>query len=627
MTGPRSLLAAIALSAACAHAPPAHRAGDERLTGVDFEGNHQLSHKVLLTGLGLHRTMDRGGAPDPYMVQVDADRIRGQYLRKGFLDVGVSSRVERKGDSARVIYTVEEGPRATTRTVITGLPDDLPVDKVRAKLPLQDGKPFEYEAFDLARPQLLGVVQDAGYAHARLDASVVADRAEHTAVVELAYAAGPKCRFGNVEIAGATGDLAEAVRDRLAFSPGQQYSAQAIIQTQRNLYGFGRFSTVRVEPDKASGGEVVGVHVSVAEGSRHEVTLGGGFGLDQLGFEVRGRAGYVIKGWPFPLDTVTFDLRPAYGQRDGGTWEPRIRAITKFEREDLFWTYAKGSIEAGYKYLTVEAYTSYGPLARLGFQTRLGSPRVLLRLGWRLEQISYTNINGELVMPTDVADQGLAAHLRIDRNERIGGYQQALVVDLRDHPLEPTLGAYGEVQAFEGTPVGGGASNFLSILPDVRGYVPLVLGAVLAAHARYGAIFGDVPATERFFSGGASSQRGFSERRLSPSVPSMPSMGKRAVPYGGAGLVDTGLEARVPVTTVRNMPLGFAVFLDGGDVTDRAPDLDFTNLHWAVGTGLRLQTAVGPARLDVGYRLNRTELGEPDAGSHFAYHLSIGEAF
>ncbi|HEU4734315.1 MAG TPA: POTRA domain-containing protein, partial [Kofleriaceae bacterium] len=232
---PRSLLAAIALSA-CAHGR-AHRAGEERLAGVDFEGNQRLSDKALLTGLGLHRTMDRGGAPDPYMVQVDADRIRGQYLRKGFLDIGVTSRVERKGDDARVIYTVEEGSRATTRTVITGLPADVPVAKVRARLPLQDGKPFEYEPFDLAKPQLLGVVQDAGYAHARLDASVVADRAEHTAIVELAYTAGPKCRFGSVQITGATGDLAEAVRDRLAFSPGQQYSTQAIVQTQRNLYG------------------------------------------------------------------------------------------------------------------------------------------------------------------------------------------------------------------------------------------------------------------------------------------------------------------------------------------------------------------------------------------------------
>lgn len=238
MPVPRNLFVAIALQAACAHAPP-HRAGEERLAAVSFEGNKGLGSTTLLTGLGLHRVMQRGGAPDPYMVQVDADRIRGEYMRNGYLEVAVRSRVERKGDDTKVIYTVEEGPRAVTRTVISGLPGDLPVAKVRDQLPLKDGKPFGYEPYDLAKPELLGVVQDAGYAHAQLDASVVADRAEHTAIVELDYTAGPKCKFGAVEVTGATGELAEAVRDRVAFAPGQIYSAQAIVQTQRNLYGFG----------------------------------------------------------------------------------------------------------------------------------------------------------------------------------------------------------------------------------------------------------------------------------------------------------------------------------------------------------------------------------------------------
>src|SRR4051812_28451379 len=102
----RQLVVAIALSHACAHAP-APRPGEARLAGITFEGNKQLSKSALVTGLALHRTQQRGGAPDPYQVQVDADRIRGDYLRRGYLDVDVRSRVERKGDDAYVIYTIE----------------------------------------------------------------------------------------------------------------------------------------------------------------------------------------------------------------------------------------------------------------------------------------------------------------------------------------------------------------------------------------------------------------------------------------------------------------------------------------------------------------------------------------
>ncbi|HEX3762724.1 MAG TPA: POTRA domain-containing protein, partial [Kofleriaceae bacterium] len=385
-----ALVLAIGLASACAHTP-AHQAGDERLKTIKFEGNKQLSDKTLVTGLALHRTERRGGAPDPYLIQIDADRIRGEYLRKGFLEVDVHSRVERRGDDATVTYTVEEGQRAATRVVITGLPADVPADQVRAKLPLRDGQPFDYETYDLAKPFLLAAVQDAGYARAQLDARVIADRADRAAVVDLAYTPGPKCRFGNVEIAGATGELATAVRERLAFQPGQVYSAQAVTQTQRNLYGFGRFSTVQVQPDQGTG-EVVNVKVAVSESARHQVQLGGGFGRDSFGYSVHGRAGYSITGWPFALDTSSVELRPEYVYNTQSGNEPRIRALAQLERADLFWTYTKAQIAAGYNYLTYEAYTSYGPLARVGFETPIGTPRVKLRVGWRLEEDGFRGI-------------------------------------------------------------------------------------------------------------------------------------------------------------------------------------------------------------------------------------------
>jgi outer membrane protein assembly factor BamA len=412
------------------------------------------------------------------------------------------------------------------------------------------------------------------------------------------------------------------VRNRITFTPGQVYSTQAITQTQRNLYGFGRFSTVRVQPDQG-GDEVVGVKIAVSEGAPREVKLGGGFGVDPTGYEVRGRAGYSIAGWPFPLDTVSLDFRPAYAYlRDGGTYEPRIRALAKLERSDLFWTYAKGEIDAGYNYLTLEAFTSYGPVARVGFETPLGVDKVKLRVGWNFQQVGFRNISS-------IIDPDLQQRLGIDHTARVAGYQQALIVDLRDHPIEPKLGAYGELHTTEGTAFAGGAYNYLGLMSDLRGYVPLVAGAVLGARARYGAIFGDVPVTERLFSGGSISQRGFGERRLAPSVTGEDTKTGNVVtlPYGGAALIETSLEARVPVTTIRSMPLGVVTFLDGADVTETPGELRPTHLHWAIGLGLRLMTAVGPVRLDFGYRLNRTGDMEPEPGSRYAYHLTIGEAF
>jgi outer membrane protein insertion porin family len=602
---------------------PVRRTGEEWLEAIRFHGNHAIKDRDLRDGLALERARDQGAAPDPYLVGVDADRIRGAYLRRGFLDVDVHSRVDRRDHAATVTYAIEEGPRATTRVAITGLPDDpdLPVDKVRGKLVLSDGAPFDYEAYDRAKQPLLAVVQDAGYAHARLDARVVADRTRNEAIVELDYVTGPKCRFGKISMEGAPDELADAVRARLAFGPGDQFSQAAIVDSQRAIYDMHRFSTVRVLPDKTDG-DTIDVHVSLAESSRHEVSLGGGLGMDPATFEARGRADYSIVGWPLPLYDFGIDLRPAYAMlRDGSGYEPRIRAMAKLRRIELFRPFVVGEVEGGYNFLNYEAYTSYGPRGRVGLQTPLGMKRVQLRVGWQIERLDFRNISS-------LIDPMLAHQLGLDTTERVGEYQQALVVDLRDNPVEPRLGAYGEVRVAEGTPYAGGALSFVQVTPEVRGYLPIPsTSVVIAGRLRAGEFFGDLPVTERYFSGGSTTQRGFSERRLAPTVFSNVDGSVRSVPIGGGGLVESNLEARAELGKVRGMGVGGTVFLDGGDVTERFSQIDLDNLHWAIGGGVRVLTVVGAFRLDVGYRLNRTGAMEPEPGSHYAFHISIGEAY
>lgn len=599
---------------------PKRKPGDEYLRAIKIENNQALRDKTLVEGLALRRSQERGRAPDPYLVQVDADRIRGEYLRKGYLGIDVRSRVERKGDAADVIYTVEEGLRAQTRVVIEGLesaPELKP--EVRERLPLEDGQPFDYATYDLAKDPLLSTVQDAGYAHARLDATVFADRANHTAIVHLAYTLGPKCKFGPIEVSGVDGELAEAVQNRLTFAPGDPYSLSAILASQRALYGMARFSTVQITPDETVS-PVVGVKVAVNESARHEIKIGGGAGLDPTAYELRARMAYTIAGWPFPLDTFTMDLRPAYAfLRDNSGAQPRIRTVTRLERQDLLWTYSKGEVEGGYNYLAVEAYTSYGPRGAVGFSTPLGHERVQLRAGWSIERLDFRDISPLL-------DDTMRMDLGLDRTQRVGAYSQALVLDLRDNPLTTRSGAYAELKVTEGTQFAGSQFDYVQLVPDVRGYLP-VGRVTLAGKVRTGAFYGEVPVTERFFGGGASKHRGFGERRLSPSVTGEVDDETRTIPYGGVAMVETNIEARIPITTWRKIGIGSVVFLDGGDVTEDYDQIDITNLHWAAGVGLRLLTLVGPLRADLGYRLNRTGPMEPAPGSRLAFHLSLGEAF
>ncbi|HSK01972.1 MAG TPA: BamA/TamA family outer membrane protein, partial [Kofleriaceae bacterium] len=278
----------------------------------------------------------------------------------------------------------------------------------------------------------------------------------------------------------------------------------------------------------------------------------------------------------------------------------------------------------------LEPYTTYGPRARVGFLTPVKTERVQLGVGWQIERLSFRDVSPLLEQETVDGGPTLDVALGLDRPQRVGAYTGLLTVDLRDHPIEPTLGAYAGLRSAIGTRLAGGAFEFVQLVPELRGYVPLG-PVVLGARVRAGTFLGDVPATERFFAGGASSHRGFGERRLAPTRVGDVMGDEHIVPYGGESMLESSVEARFPIATWREIGIGGVLFLDGGDVREELADVALRELHWAAGVGLRFRTLVGPIRADLGYRLNRFDRmpgsDAPASGSRFAFHLSLGEAF
>jgi outer membrane protein insertion porin family/translocation and assembly module TamA len=153
-----------------------------------------------------------------------------------------------------------------------------------------------------------------------------------------------------------------------------------------------------------------------------------------------------------------------------------------------------------------------------------------------------------------------------------------------------------------------------------------------------------------FFSGGVNSNRGYAYRGIGPhqkidALYLVPGSGydnaTEALPLGGLTLWEMSAELRFPIAG----DLGGVFFLDASDVSLRSLDLRFTRPHLSAGFGLRYATPVGPARLDIGYRVRcaqvigactaediRAKYPEepiPDdlAGLPISVSLAIGEAF
>jgi len=93
-------------------------------------------------------------------------------------------------------------------------------------------------------------------------------------------------------------------------------------------------------------------------------------------------------------------------------------------------------------------------------------------------------------------------------------------------------------------------------------------------------------------------------------------------PKGGNAVLILNGELRIPVWR----EFGTALFIDGGNVFERVTQFDLGELRGAVGFGLRYKSPLGPIRVDVGFKMDRREIGgslEPRS----AWHFSIGQAF
>lgn len=590
-------------------------------SAVRLEGNRALAASEVIPGLGAHEATRGGGRVDSYVAAQDVERLRVAYARRGYFAAQIAVRVEPSPAGEAVVFTVREGPRATTQLALTGVPSDVGA----IRLALRDGAPFAYDAYDAGKLALRAALEDAGYARAEVRASVTADGA--IARVRYEVVAGERCTFGALRIVGtAQPQLIEAVRAHVRFAPGDRYAPAALAASQHELFALGRFASVQLTP-RPGAGAAIDIEVAVSEATRHELHVGIGVGVEPESDELRLRPGgsWFVEGQP--LLELAAEARLAYSVlRDGHDVVPddvlhgdlKLQAQVSATKLDLWKPRLRGSLEAGFDVQTVEAYTWQGGHVRGSLASPVGAPWLQLRVGAVLEALRYSHVDDALEAPWGAST--IREALGLDRAQRRGAYEASLVADLRDSASDPHRGLYIGVPAVWGTEYAAGELAYYQVTPELRGYVPLG-DAVLAARGRVGTIVGDAPVTERFYSGGPSGQRGFSARQLSPRAPRDDD--PKGVVIGGTGLIETGVELRVPLWMTSKLLLGSNAFLDGGDVTRTPSELDLSKLYWAAGLGVWAQLGgLGglKLRLEGGRPLNRVS-------ESAVFHLGVGEAF
>jgi outer membrane protein insertion porin family/translocation and assembly module TamA len=623
---------------------------------------------------------------DADVLEKDLERVRRYYRAQGYYEAVVrAARVVRVGSQkVRVEIDVNPGdPVLVSKLDLVGV-EAVSTEiarEIRKVVQRRLGRALVEKRLHEDARDIERLLADGGYAYARVAERAVVSEAERTAYVEYRLEPGPKAVYGDIRIDGLGTLDREVVLARLGIRKGEAYSRRALEAARRRLFRLGLFSAVEITPNLENpGNREVPIRVLTGVGTVQSVHLGALVEVDT----VRGLAGLRV-GWEsrnflgglrhFTADaTPGITLYPLSTTDVGLKVLPGVLSTFRLEQPAFIDALTTGFVEANLNvYPVLYSDFSLGDNI-IGFEEvkgAVGVERPLVGEALRIRP-SYNAQASFPFMYLGDKPEGLDTLVVL--------FPEVVAeADLRDDPLEPRSGAYFRLSAQLAGLVVGDAQD-LRLEPEMRLYAKLGSSLSLAFRGELGLLFpnqcgddpsrgcyGDsltrnstLPATDPvvvrdqqillfrgFYSGGASSNRGYNLREVGPhgtlgflvptnvncAVPNPPESCIR--PLGGLTLWEQSLELRLILSKLA----GVVFFLDASDVTREVVTFRLSFPHLSVGTGFRLRTPVGAARLDLGVRVPyMQEVGQPKLppeegepgtflGAPLAFHFGLGEAF
>jgi translocation and assembly module TamA len=559
---------------------------DYKISGVEKDEKLNAYLGDLLDDRLAAKQPDAEGADAARQEQYRRHMIQTDLLKglraKGYYDGRVRFRPGKDGGDGT--FTVKPGTQYHISAITI---EPARYASYAGKLKIKINGPLDAQAvLDSEQALLLAMAENHCYFTLKATHTATIDRKARTGAITFHIDVGGDASFGRTTFHGQTTIKTRYLYKLLPWKRGDCFRRDKIESLRAALLESGLFSRAEaVLPDAPGPGGAVPVRIELAERAQHTIKAGLNYYTDEgagitLGWEHRNLLGSAEK---FDIDLGLSQLKQSldlnftkpYFLRKGQT----LGFTNSLRRQDT------------------DAYKE-----------------TALDLGANISRKFNDRISGTTGAKFTLSR--IMDKTNITQNYALFSLPQSLGYDSRDNALDPHKGwlLNGTVAPY--FDVLGNSNPFFKSQLTASTYLPLggKRDLILALRGNIGSIMGttsvDVPATERFYSGGGGSVRGFGYQDIGPHED-----GKAT---GGRSLAESAAELRFKLTET----LGGVTFLDAGSVSDSAIP-DFSNLSVGAGVGARYYTAIGPLRFDVGVPLNNRET----TGRAFQIYISIGQAF
>lgn len=561
----------------------------------------------------------------PELLQRDAFRLEVWYAHNGFFDARLLGwelrEIRRQVDDKAAVFDiwghVWTGPPSLVRAYqVVGLPAALSVLErtLHGEAPLEQGERFQLDDVETTRRILVRLLQNQSFAYASVSQRIRAYPDEQAVDVTFEVTPGIPAVYGPVRIRGNDRIREEQIREVVPIEPGEPYKLDDLATTRQRLFGLSTFSVVTVEPDLSDPTrEEVPIDISVAEAAFRRLRLGGGAEVESGLIKPRARVQFSHTN--LFRELIRLDAEASLG----------AAVIDALTSEQLEWVGSIGGTLRWPRFAGPRWDLELAARYRRDIQSGLWlyeQPQADLRLAWRAtdqitlragphwEQYEFLTLTDEAEVQ---AQRLFGTGTRFVNPYQLTTLQQSATLDFRDDPVSATRGWFASLSVTEAIPFTDSGFAYVAGLAEGRLYRPIRFSRraetyplIFAGRARGGYMhaFDDrgIPYPELFFLGGPNSIRGFRPNQVGPYDTicsyATSSVEQFHLPRGGTLTGDATAEVRVPW----RYNLTWTAFADAG-ILERAPRaVDLGDVRWSVGVGGRLETVIGPVRLDVSFR-------------------------
>ncbi len=641
---------------------------------VETIGNKFLSdgdlRSILLTKASppgifqfTYRLLHIGGPPvtfDPLVLRADSIRLVQFYRDQGFFYATINDSVAHNigHRSVDVFFLIHEGQPAYVDSLnLHGAPgtSEKLWKPAGEKPALSEGDRYSAAKLDQEIVQVIGLLQNNGYAYARRGSAPVVhisppDRDSVQVAVDLYFHSGKRYDWGPITVRRADSSLIhvnnQIILREMLFRTGDEYSDQKKTESEQRLYALNMFDFAKIRiPDAPPSGDSLAGIISLRSRAVHEITpellvnnenntfnFGGGLGYIQRNF--LGDARLLSINTSLLLESLRFFTFSQQVLRDTTT-AGRIDATAQLTQPYLFSN--RTSLTWGVSFL-VDKELPYLQLVATN-KIRVSDQFAQYTTGyieWDVERAKVDSLQAIEIPPgLETPQFNSILSFTIQR-------------DKTNNPFYPTKGFFNLLTVDEGGVLpslinstfkhaGFPFAQFWELTLLGRWYFSLDKGGsnVFAMKTKvgyaqeYGTFqqdsTGPIPLNYRYYAGGSGSIRGWRTRQLGDVI---------APEYGGNMLVESNFEDRYYILG----PLGGVVFIDAGNLWNSYKQISLSTIAVATGVGLRYDTMFGPLRIDFGFRLYDPN---PSPGAnHFMFqntartifrqmvvHFGIGQAF